>query len=546
MGAFKKAMSWLKAEEVRGADPTLPWGSSYIPTNGQIGLVAAGVPINDDAALTISTVYTCIAILADAIATLPLVAYKRTADNSKKIVSPSPQLVSNPWPEGILQDWLTQVMVSLLLRGNFYGKIADRDDRGYPTLIMPLHPDNVTARRGTDGKRQYRVNGDLVPTADMLHIPAFLVPGSFIGLNPVEYMRGGWGLALASERYGGQFFANSAMPSGVIEIDEDLSPEETLELARDWKMAHGGLGNAQYPAVLTGGAKFQSISLNAQDAQFIETRGFQQNEIASFFRVPLHLLGMQDRTTSYGTGIEQMDIGFIVNTLLPWINRIETYLSNLLPPSQVVKFDLGNRMRGDSGQRSMFYTSMINAGLMSADEARDMEGLPPLPNGEGKLYYRPVNYTTTTVMKSAPPQPGASGGIGGGDSQEPGTGAPAPGQDTNPNRGYTIPEIRMEPHITVEPTPIQVAAPIVNVAPPDVWLNPTFNVEAPQVHVEPPVVNVAPPEVRVNVEAPNVTVQPPAVEVEAPLVFVEPAPPRRREIKRDARGNIIEIREVDE
>jgi HK97 family phage portal protein len=424
VGAFKTAYRWLTATEERGADPTLPWGSSYIPTNGQLGLVAAGVPINDDTALSISTVYTCVAILADAVSTLPLGAYRKS--NATKTIEPSPLLVSDPWPEGILQDWLTQVMVSLTLRGNFYGRITERDDRGFATTVQPLHPDDVTPRRNSDtGAREYWLKGRPVANVDMLHIPALLVPGSFVGLNPVEYQRTSWGLASATEKYGGQFFANSAHPSGVIEVAHDLSTEETLALAHDWKMAHGGIGNAQYPAILTGGATWKTVSLAPDDAQFLQTRTFQRSDIASFFRVPEHMLGMQDKTSSWGTGIEQMDIGFVVNTLQPWLNRIESYMTKLLPPNQVAKFDLTGRMRGDSGQRATYYTTMINAGLMCADTACDLEGLPRLPNGEGKIYYRPSNFTTTEQMKNNPPAPGSSGGIGGGIDQAPD--APAPG-----------------------------------------------------------------------------------------------------------------------
>jgi HK97 family phage portal protein len=426
VGALQTALRWLRETEVRGADPTLPWGSSYIPTNGQLGMVAAGVPINDDMALSIATVFTCVAILADSVSTLQLKAYRRSAAGAEKALDPAPMLVANPWPEGILQDWLTQVMVSLTLRGNFYGRIVERDARGFATSIQPLHPDIVVPRRNADtGAREYWIQGRPVSSHDMLHIPALLVPGSFVGLNPVEYQRTSWGLAAATEKYGGQFFANSAHPSGVIEYPGDLSPEETLEMARDWKMAHSGIGNAQFPAILTGGAEWKSVSLGPDDAQFLGTRSFQRSEIGSFFRIPEHMLGIQDKTSSWGTGIEQMEIGFVTNTLRPWLTRIETYMSNLLPPNQIAKFDLTSRMRGDSGQRSAYYTAMINAGLMCADTACDLEGLPRLPNGEGQIYYRPTNFTTTTQMKDNPPAPGSSGGIGGGIDQAPD--APAPG-----------------------------------------------------------------------------------------------------------------------
>src|SRR5579859_1821914 len=149
-------MSILRSLERRGADPTLPWGSSYIPTNGQIGLVAAGVPMNDDAAMSIVTVATCIAILADDVSTLPLNTYRKTKDRSKKLIDPSPPLIADPWPEGIQQDWITQVMYSLSLRGNFFSRLLGRDDRGYATMCQPVHPDQVFARRDlATGKRIY-------------------------------------------------------------------------------------------------------------------------------------------------------------------------------------------------------------------------------------------------------------------------------------------------------------------------------------------------------------------------------------------------------
>ena len=151
-------MSILRSLERRGADPTLPWGSSYIPTNAQTGLIGAGVPINDDTSLSIATVYTCIAILSDAVSTLPLNTLVKTTDHSRVVVDPEPPLITNPWPDGTRITWLSQVMYSLLLRGNCYGVIASRDDMGYPTVIQLVHPDTVTARRNPD-------TGKKVPTA---------------------------------------------------------------------------------------------------------------------------------------------------------------------------------------------------------------------------------------------------------------------------------------------------------------------------------------------------------------------------------------------
>lgn len=393
-----------------------------------LGFASAGIPINDDAVLSIVTVFTCIAILADAVSTLPLETFRRAKDKSKKQVD-APPLIVNPWPEGTLQDWLTQVMVSLLLRGNFYGQITDRDLAGRATMIMPVHPDDVMARRNLQsGKREYRFKGKLVPLDDVFHVPATLVPGSFIGLNPVEYVRGAFGLAAATEKYGSQFFANSANPSGVIEYAGDLSPAATLDLARDWKMAHQGLGQASMPAVLTGGATWKTIGINPDDAQFLLTRDFQRHEIASFFRIPEHMLGFQDRTSSWGTGIEQMELGFVLNTLRAWLNRIETPLSNLIPANQVCKFNLDNRLRADTLQRFQAYTLARNGSWLNVDEIRDREDLPPLPDGLGQDYWAPLNFAPVDKIASGAITPGGSGGQGGGIDQSPDAppGLPAP------------------------------------------------------------------------------------------------------------------------
>lgn len=415
-------MSILRSLERRGADPTLPWGNSQPPRNSELGYMSAGVPINDDAALSITTVGACIALLADGIATLPLQALKRTTDKSKKIISPPPTLIEDPWPEGTRIDFYTQVMYSILLRGNFFGRIVDRDDAGFASMIMPIHPDRVAARRNLDtGKREYRINGRIVPTEDMLHIPSnLLAPGSFIGMNPIEYQRQAWGLTKAAETYGAQWFANSANPSGVIESPGDLSPEETLEMARDWKQSHGGLGKAQLPAVLTGGAVWHSIQVSPEDAQFLQTRTFQQQQIISWFRVPPHKIGVQDRSPG-PVLTEELEIQYVTEALLPPARRIEDYMSRLMRPTQIAKFDFAARLRGNTLTRAQAAQIRANIGMNTLDELRAIEDEEPLPHNLGNVIARPANmaYWSTTsgeqvASPSAPVGPVNPGGLGDG------------------------------------------------------------------------------------------------------------------------------------
>ena len=426
-------MSILRGLERRGADPKLNWGNSFIPSNGMTGMVTAGVAMNDDTALSLSTVATCVAILADAVATLP-VTTTRLKKGQPVVVDPPP-LIVNPWPEGgaIRQTWMSQVMFSLLLRGNFFGLVSGRDERGFPLLIKPVHPDDVYASRDiATGARQYRIKGIIVDPSDMIHIPSTLTPpGGFIGLNPIEYMRGSWGLAKAAETYGGQFFANSANASGVIEVPGDLEDDEVLAMIRAWKQSHQGVGNASQPALLTGGATWKQLSINPADAQFLQTRSFQQGQIASFFRIPEHMIGLQDRTSSWGTGIEQMQIGFVIDTLLPWLSRIEAYLNQLTAPQITVQFDLSPRLRGDTLQRYQGYTLSRNGGWMNIDEIRKAEGMPPLPDGLGQDYWAPLNFAPVDKIQDGTAGAASSGGIGGGVGNSPDA-PPAPSSDNSP------------------------------------------------------------------------------------------------------------------
>jgi HK97 family phage portal protein len=341
--------------------------------------------------LSIETVFTCVSILADQVASTPLMALKKTKDKAKVLVNPPPPLVVNPWPEGTLIDFLTQVMVSLCLRGNFYAVIADRDFYGVPTTLTPMHPDRVLARRGQDGRREYRVDGKLVNPDNMVHIPALLTPGQFVGVNPIEYARQLFAGSIASTAYGNAFFANSATPSGIITIDGDLSPEETLEMKRDWSGLHQGAGNAGSIAVMTGGAKFQQISLNPTDSQYLQVRGFTRDGILSLFRIPPHMAGVQDRSPSTTNGIEQLEMAFVRTTLGPWLSRIEQCFSKLLPKTITARFDLSDRLRGDTLQRFQAYQIARNGGWLNVDEIRDKENMPPVPGGKGQDYLQPLN-----------------------------------------------------------------------------------------------------------------------------------------------------------
>jgi len=227
------------------------------------------------------------------------------------------------------------------------------------------------------------------------------VPSQFVGLDPVSYMRHSWGLAASAEQYGGRFFSNSANPSGVIEVAEDLDENEVLELARAWKQSHQAIAGAQLPAVLTGGATWKQMSVAPDNAQFLQTRDFQRLEVAGWFGVPLHRLGLQDRTTNSGNTIEDSEIWYVTNTLQAWLHRLESYFSlpAITPESITVKFNLQNRLRGNTLTRFQAYTLARNGGWMNNDEIRAREDLPPIPNGGGQDFWAPLNFAPVDKIK---------------------------------------------------------------------------------------------------------------------------------------------------
>lgn len=477
------------------------WGDSSIPPPGSAGSVGG-----ESSAMQIISVYSCVSILADAVATLPLYAYQRVG-GIRRPVDPDPALIARPFAEITRQDWLTQVMTSLALRGNSYNQVAERDRLGFPTQLVPIHPDAVSVRRDGNGQLVVRVNGTPVPNSDIVHIPALMLPGALTGINPIEMARTSLSLAKQAEAYGEAFFRNSAQASVVIEVPGSLDEDETLELARSWAAAHQGVGLSHLPAVVTGGAKITQISINPDDAQFLETRNLSRLEIAMLFRVPPHMLGDTDRTTSWGAGIEQQEIGFVTNTLRPWLARIESAISDLLPDGMFARFNLAGRLRGDTLQRFQAYTMARMGGWSNIDEIREKEDEPPLPDGMGTDYLQPLNYMP---IGQAPAD----------------TGEPPPAKrDADSGMFEALLEFLSR---NSDPVVIQnhVAPAGVTVTPPQVVVNnspPQVTVEAAQVHLNPPPVNVAAPQVNVEVKTGG----------------------RNRRIERDADGEISRIIEEE-
>nr|WP_246256673.1 phage portal protein [Isoptericola halotolerans] len=357
-----------------------------VPTNFESGLSSAGEHVSERTAMRSVAVYACVKLLADNIATLPMDCLRKV-DGIRQEVPRTPALVRRPNPSMTNVDFYSQVVTSLALRGNAYLIVQARDALEYPSSLLPVHPDDVQIE--IDERTYavtYRFGGEVIPAADMVHIPRLRAPGAALGISPIGEAAQSIGLDLAARKYGAKWFGESADPSSVLESADDLTQEQADRNMEAWIDSHGG---KRHPAMLSGGLTYRRISITPEESQFLETRRFQTGEIARLFGVPPHMIGDTERSTSWGSGIEQQSIGFVRFNLRPWLTVIEQAISDLLPRGQFVRFNVEALLRGDTKARYDAYVSARNAGWLNVNEIRELEDRAPVEGGDE--YLQPLN-----------------------------------------------------------------------------------------------------------------------------------------------------------
>ena len=354
------------------------------------GSTTSGKTVNERTAMQSAAVYACVRILSEAIAGLPLHVYQYRMDGSKERIPQHPLyylLHNEPNPEMTSFVFRETLMSHLLLWGNAYAQII-RDGRGFPIALYPLLPDRMAVDRNESGELVYTYQSDKgqvkLRRENILHIPGLGFDG-LIGYSPIAMAKNAVGLALATEDYGATFFANGANPGGVLEHPGVIKPEQADRLRESWQSQFGG-ANAHKVAVLEEGLKFHQMSIPPEQAQFLETRKFQINEIARIFRVPPHMVG--DLEKSSFSNIEQQSLEFVKYTLDPWVIRWEQSLQQaLILPSEkatiFIKFNLDGLLRGDYQSRMQGYSTGIQNGFMSVNDVRGLEDMNLLTAEEG-------------------------------------------------------------------------------------------------------------------------------------------------------------------
>lgn len=379
--------------------------ASDIPSNGMAGLIAAGTVVSERSALQIATVMSCVRELAGDLAGTPLEEQELQADGRWRTVTPSP-LVEDPFIDvDPVIGWF-QVMASELLRGNSWNRVVERDKLMRPTKLLPLHPDTVQARM-VAGRRQITVDRQTVPTADVLHIPGIVMPGAWVGLDPIQYAAQSFGIALATETYGAQFFANGTVVSGVLQSEQVLDEATVKRTLQLWRKQHQGLRNAHAPAVLGNGLQWKPMTVAPNEAQFLETRDYQRHEIAGLFGVRPDRIGAVAKHASQGggRGNESRELDYVKHTIRFWAARIESAVSRHLPPGRRARFNLKDLLRGDPAARASFYSAGRAGAWLLIDDIRVEEGYDPLPDGRGQDAFAPLNSAHSDGTSTASGEP---------------------------------------------------------------------------------------------------------------------------------------------
>ncbi len=373
-------------------------GSAY---SFYLGNSTSGKTVNERSAMQLTAVYSCVRVLSETVASLPLQLYKYTDSGGKEKAMDHPLyflLHNEPNIEMTSFSFRETLMTHLLLWGNAYAQII-RNGRGEILGLYPLMPNRMTVNR--DEKKnlyyEYMVSSDDAPINkkstvklnpyEVLHIPGLGFDG-LVGYSPIAMAKNAVGMAIACEEFGSKFFANGAQPSGVLEHPGTV--KDFKKVREGWDRTYGGSANANKTAILEEGMKYTPISIAPEQAQFLETRKFQINEIARIFRVPPHMVG--DLEKSSFSNIEQQSLEFVKYTLDPWVSRWEqAIMRSLLTDEEkkkyFVKFNVDGLLRGDYESRMRGYSIGIQNGFMSPNDVRELENMNLIPDELGGNRY---------------------------------------------------------------------------------------------------------------------------------------------------------------
>lgn len=343
----------------------------------------ADMPRGDsvNVALSLVPVFAATRLIADGIATLPLQAYRTAGDVRAPVADPP--LLRDPTQFGTVCDWLHRAVTSLMLRGNAYGLITVIGSNGAPSQIEWLNPDEVSlAMDDTAYVPQWYWRGAPLDAGRLVHIPGYTLPGKVLGLSPIAKYKLTVETALHAAKFGRDWFVNGSTPAAVLETQDEVTEGQAKTIKERFKKAAKG----REPVALGLGVTYKQISVPAEESQFLATIRASKTDVANIYGIPPELIGGETGQSMTYSTTEQQQIQLVTYALRPYMVKIETAVSRLLPRPQYVKFNADAALRADTATRYQAHHLALTDGWMSKDEVRGVEDLPPLPNGEGREY----------------------------------------------------------------------------------------------------------------------------------------------------------------
>jgi HK97 family phage portal protein len=344
----------------------------------------AGTVVNQKNALEIGAAYACVRLLSDTISTLPVDTFIRR-DGNRLPYRPRPAWVYEPEGPGSSRiEYYKQIVVSMLLSHGAVVQIL-RNGNGEIVALQPLDPTRVDIRRNRETRlREFVIDGGqaVLPGEDVLYIPEMRRPGSLKGVSRVDELKQTLGLAKALDEFASRYFSNGANTSGMIEFPGNLTQEQAKDLVDAFEAGHKGLKKAHRPGVLSGGAKFVKTGSDGEQAQMLESRQFAVEEVARVFRVPPSMIGLNTPGAMSYASVEHNAIQFTRYSLTPLIAAIEEAHNRLLPGDVFLRVNMDGLLRGDSATQASVFSTALQAGYMSVNEARGLMDLRPVDGGD--------------------------------------------------------------------------------------------------------------------------------------------------------------------
>lgn len=350
------------------------------------GAALAGMTVSENSALGLSAVYRAVSLIAGTIASLPMRTIETNKDGHTERASSFLDTPGGPVGFGPTAfEWKEQVLVHLLLHGNAYC-VHLYGGAGQIVGLQPIHPLAVSVDMQDDGSKLFTVSltdgtKRVFTAAQLTHIPAMSTDG-VQGLSPIAVARNVFGTAMAGENAAANMFKNGAMVGGLVSADDDLSADEALVIRNDLRQKIQGVNNVGDVVLINRKLKFDRWSMSAEDSQFLQQRAFSVEEIARWYGVPNHLLGQAERSTTWGSGLTEINRGLARFTLEPWTTRIQERLSRLLTGGKKCEFDYSAFVQPDPETEISLLIQQVDAGLLTVNEARKIRNLPPLPGGD--------------------------------------------------------------------------------------------------------------------------------------------------------------------